>query len=653
MITRLYLDKFYTHQDKTFLFQKGLTGVIGPNESGKSLITEGIRYALFGSAALRATAPKDLHVELDFVVNGIDYTVVRKGTKVTLGDIATGTKPVNEAIVRILGYDLQVFDVANSCNQGQVEALSDMRPAERKAMVDRTVGLDTLDVVIKHLGERGNSLKSQAMGMRAALVEPVRPAQPEGYTPSETLKPQLATADALCRERNQILGFLQHSVAEPTAPRGRTKDELRPLRAAAADRVAEIAELTRYLDSVPEAPVEPEYPGVDRAVIEHERLRLIHEENRKRLQTKLNALEMPEYTETELQWLISQHDAADLWAERQRLLAQGHLCCPSCNHSWPVAGNVPEAVETGRPAVSRSQIERQRTLLGNVQEKTDLEWALSEMGEVVDRSADLKLLLEYEALFPVYERMKASYDKIMGDLPTKAARYQELLAQPDLREALDAEWSAFDKWAAFDSFEAEAVSKRLRLQDLKEADENQRELNSALTISLAYEQDLSRFERDQARYEEQVALWQETVDKSAVYLDTRLAVHALKTKVKSYLLPSLNKVASILINQMTGGARYQVEVNDDFEITVDGSPINTLSGSGKAVANLAIRIGLGQILTNRVFSLFMADEVDGSMDADRADYVAKALQRLTGMVSQVILITHKRPETDHTIELRK
>jgi chromosome segregation ATPase len=46
MITRLYLDNMFKHFDQTFTFENGLTGVIGPNESGKSLIVEAIRYAL-------------------------------------------------------------------------------------------------------------------------------------------------------------------------------------------------------------------------------------------------------------------------------------------------------------------------------------------------------------------------------------------------------------------------------------------------------------------------------------------------------------------------------------------------------------------------------------------------------------------------------
>jgi len=130
-----------------------------------------------------------------------------------------------------------------------------------------------------------------------------------------------------------------------------------------------------------------------------------------------------------------------------------------------------------------------------------------------------------------------------------------------------------------------------------------------------------------------------------------VALVELKARVKQYLVPSLNRVASSLLFQMTGGQRGRIEIDEEFNIEVDGLAINKLSGSGKAVANLAIRIGLGQVLTNRVFSVFMGDEIDAAMDADRAGYTAQAMQRLTKHVSQVLLVSHKEHDADQHIHL--
>jgi DNA repair exonuclease SbcCD ATPase subunit len=102
---------------------------------------------------------------------------------------------------------------------------------------------------------------------------------------------------------------------------------------------------------------------------------------------------------------------------------------------------------------------------------------------------------------------------------------------------------------------------------------------------------------------------------------------------------------------MTGGQRQLVTCDEDFNITVDGQEINTLSGSGKAVANLALRIGLGQVLTNNVLSLFMGDEIDASMDKHRAEKTTSVLWTLKDRISQLLLVSHKFPAADYYIEL--
>jgi DNA repair exonuclease SbcCD ATPase subunit len=100
---------------------------------------------------------------------------------------------------------------------------------------------------------------------------------------------------------------------------------------------------------------------------------------------------------------------------------------------------------------------------------------------------------------------------------------------------------------------------------------------------------------------------------------------------------------------MTGGERQAINVDEEFNILVDGQTIDTLSGSGKAVANLALRIGLGQVLTNNIFSLFMGDEIDESMDKNRADKTAGVMHTLKGRISQLLLVSHKSPSADYFI----
>jgi DNA repair exonuclease SbcCD ATPase subunit len=129
------------------------------------------------------------------------------------------------------------------------------------------------------------------------------------------------------------------------------------------------------------------------------------------------------------------------------------------------------------------------------------------------------------------------------------------------------------------------------------------------------------------------------------------ALKEVKSRVKGYLVPSLSKVASHLLNQMTGGERSVVEISEDFEIVVDGQSLRTLSGSGKDITNLAIRIALGQVLTHKVFPLMMFDEIDAAMDDTRAQYTWDCIQKITPLIGQVLLVSHKDLNSTHRISV--
>lgn len=101
----------------------------------------------------------------------------------------------------------------------------------------------------------------------------------------------------------------------------------------------------------------------------------------------------------------------------------------------------------------------------------------------------------------------------------------------------------------------------------------------------------------------------------------------MKVKIKGYVLPSLQKVSSHLLSDMSDGLFNEITISPDFDILVEGREINLFSGSEQAMINLALRLGLGQVLTHKVFSVFIGDEIDASMREDRAQLTANCLKR--------------------------
>jgi DNA repair exonuclease SbcCD ATPase subunit len=198
--------------------------------------------------------------------------------------------------------------------------------------------------------------------------------------------------------------------------------------------------------------------------------------------------------------------------------------------------------------------------------------------------------------------------------------------------------------------------KEAALEKLKEYPEDLEEMlgyaDAAYSLALTFETNMANYSKAKDAYDKALAELQGLKDELEDWTKGRNAVADLRVKVKGYLLPSLNAVASKLINEMTGGELSWIVVNDQFEITVEGQRLETLSGAGKAVANLALRIALGQVLTNRVFSVMMLDEIDASCDEDRAKYIATCLKNLTKSIKQVIQVSHKTGlVADHYVRL--
>jgi DNA repair exonuclease SbcCD ATPase subunit len=231
-----------------------------------------------------------------------------------------------------------------------------------------------------------------------------------------------------------------------------------------------------------------------------------------------------------------------------------------------------------------------------------------------DRREDHKVRLRYEATLAAYGSARAVYETWLDDRRTK----------------------------------------QLRLLCLHGVETELALLKGQADRAMVYDAALIAYTKDLARYDELLAAAEAKSAEAEGYAAATAALKGLKLRIKTYLIPSLNRVASHLVREMTTGQVHELDtviVDEEFNITVDGQSIDTLNGSGKTVANLAVRIALGQILTNKMFSVLMCDEVDAACDDDRAEAIAACLRGLTKTIGQVIVVSHKNIEADHYLKL--
>jgi exonuclease SbcC len=589
LLNRLHIKNCFKHKDAVFEFAEGLTAITGPNESGKSLLLEMIRFALFGVDATRGSSPdyKDTYVALDFVVNGETYRVERsrrpKLTNAVGEELAVGTTPVNAKVREIFGYDLLVFDVANACNQGEVEALSNMKPSERKRMVDQTIGLNALDDIIKWLTDDISTVSNTIDFLQKKVIAPERPVPPDDPRPASVLRDAANKTHALVRERSEIVGFLSSAQTAPTLP--------------------DPPDVDLDLDTMEEA--------------QEERQRVLKQIQP--LQIKVGQYVAPKYTSEGLVTMRRENEDYRQRLRYEDLLRHKKTECPSCGHQWgpfdDELATLERFADAPKPLATIAQIEIEEQRIAARPEIDMAKVALHDLQAQLDAMPDhTRSIAQVEA----YQKALKAYDIAKG---------------------------RYDQWVAL------VDQKKTRLAELNGVDEEYTRLLALHAEAKQYETAIARYEIDLAKYEAEQVELDEKIFELEQLRAARKAMHDVKIKVKTYLIPSLNKVASGLLSQMTGGDRNTIAIQEDFDILVDGQPINTLSGSGKAIANLALRIGLGQVLTNSVFSVFLADEIDAAMDERRAALTSKCLSRLTQSVKQVVLVSHKRPEADHFIEL--
>lgn len=604
-------------------FAPGLTAITGRNEAGKTLNLEMISYCLFGKKALRGRASdyKDLAAALHFEAKGHDILIERakKETFTVDGQVeAVGADAVNLAVPKLLGFGLDVFNIACAAQQGDLDALTKMQPGERRQMVDRLIGIDLLEQIEKDCRGEAKTHETVASSLVVSLPVPQEPVRPDDYEPSEKLQ-QISDEVQEHERTRRMLGQIQEPTA-PVAPDVVEGDvaELEQHEAARQAALREQASLEGHLRGIPETRFSRDELAKAAAYAEYQA-----EVQRRGPR--------PEYTVEQL------HEWEGVW-DQKALLKSGTITCPSCDHEF-IQGtdvDVNHIHMLPEPPISLQEIFQQ-------QRRCSLwEQPLEEVAEFIVPNLQQEILAHARA----NDRVAVS-DRLDG-LAIPADRSGELRAARAYQQELAVYGERAARYSADLAAYRDAIS---RLDSMEDRAGLLADLQARLGNSRSYEVAFDRYHAERERYEAVMASASEHRGRADGFKRGATSLKNARVRVKQELAPDLSKAASTLLYAMTNGERRFIDVDEDFNIMVDGQPLQTLSGSGKSVVNLALRIGLGQVLTSKVLPIFLGDEIDKDMDAVRASSTHGTMQNLRQYLTQIILVTHKEMEADHTINL--
>jgi len=169
IIESLHMKNFKSHRDTRIDFDTGISIIIGGNGAGKSSILEAVSFALFKQYTskkieqLITTGQKKMSVEIQFTVHGRSYRVLRERTKTSSkaimkikeGDrfhsLISGDKQVTKEVQNLLEMDGDLFLNAVYVRQGEIADLVEKTASEKKQMIGRLLGIDSLETAWKNM----------------------------------------------------------------------------------------------------------------------------------------------------------------------------------------------------------------------------------------------------------------------------------------------------------------------------------------------------------------------------------------------------------------------------------------------------------------------------------------------------------------------
>jgi exonuclease SbcC len=673
ILKTLTLKNYRKFKNVLIEFPDGVTGVLGLNGVGKSTIFEALAWVLYGSVAARTSTDQikregslstdPCRVELDFIFEDDKYRIIRemKGKNLTIsatatfnGKIAaTGAEVVSKYIQKKLGMDFRSFFTSIFAKQKELNTLSSMNASERRPLILRMLGIDSLDEIIKEIKSDKKNKVSIIDKFNQEIFDEEGKEKIDVY--NEKIK-------ELEKQKNEILLLIKMK-KEKIQNLKKEKDEIgKKCKTLKEDferinkKKEEIVEKKTLFES--KNKIADEIKKLNEKIENREKSIFLQkkklknfskiDENIKALEKRLN--EIRRKIEQHVKKIEKQNtlinknkeDIIDLNSKKEKIEKIGpEAKCPTCERV--LAGQYKNLISKFQKEKSEKEkqiltFKKEINLLVESKEKISREeQALQKKNKYYNDQ-----LREKERINTTIKNISNEIKQEKIDLKNKQEKFRDL------------------KQIKFDLKEYEnIITKTNQLykkyhESLSSFDKKKDEFNLINIGIERRESDKKIIDQKIDNFKERISeleKYKEEIKNEKIVVKNLGLLSDVMSDFRTYLIsrirPTLSTYASDFFERLTDGKYNELELDKDYNLLIydEGNPysIERFSGGEEDLANLCLRLAISEVITERAggaFNFIILDEIFGSQDIIRRNNIMKALSSLSSKFRQIFLITH-------------
>lgn len=682
-INRLILKNVASHQDTDIKFRDGITAITGHNGSGKTFLLEAPLAVLYGSFPSRPgvmfdyVPMGDSSLEVEFQSNGNTYRARRDIHITEKTQQQTGYLVLDEKT--IAGGPAKLADFENACreligdptlvmasifsSQNQAGDLVDAKPAERKELFHKLLGLDGFSVIAQAAKDRGR--------VDAGRIQEIETLVREFSSEIEKKKDlQLQLGDIITQlsakqidlleleqERDKILaekgkaGQVEDERAELADKKARVQKDLTQVKKEIIDLLTEKVGIAKLLDREPEITKNLAELKELREKMEKARVREIARTNRlahvKELEQKIS---FAERTLTAERKTLQEKLAA---AEKQAaILTAGDFTAEACQTCQFLSGARAGAETAAWIQAQLDEIEI------SILEKKFAEEEQKELKTLQPVSDDSDPQ-EYKHITDRILELQPS-ERLSGQV--EQVKKQQVTLESTLITRREKEKETEEQWEAIKNQEITA-------SNLPELEEKERLATNHLTelkndvagLNISQGKVTSEIERLEklAKEAEGKRVEVETT-RQAIEINDTLARAFGKDGIPQLLIDSAIPQIQDILNDLLSGldnafavsistqkALKSGKIDESLDIIVSDAAgsrdISSFSGGEQKLLRTILRIALAIFQAQRAgkkLEVFFIDEAFDALDRDNAVRLLGILAKLQERFNQVFIISH-------------